>query len=114
MHLESHTDRAHTCQPGLSLQALQSSAAQFIVGSHLHLQTAVALVRACCVDCCGMVAVVHCLCISTLYVASLYIWRVPASRQHPDTIKARMKGVLMTCCVAWLPAWHMHRQVGPA
>lgn len=58
-----------------------------------------------------MLAVAYCLAISVLYVASLYIWRVPADRQHPDTVKARMVSVLLTCCVAWLPAWHMHQQV---
>lgn len=53
-------------------------------------------------------AVACCLGISALYVASLYIWRVPADRQHPTTVRARMVGVLLTCCVAWLPAWHIH------
>lgn len=59
-----------------------------------------------------MLALIYCLAISVLYVVSLYVWRgVPPDRQHPDTVKARMLGVLLTCCVAWLPTWHMRNQV---
>jgi hypothetical protein len=53
--------------------------------------------------CCGL--------ISLAYVASLYVWNTPPSRQHPDTVKWRMLGVVLCSCVAWLPAGLMHRRV---
>lgn len=58
-----------------------------------------------------MAAVLYCISISILYVASLYVWAVPGHRNHPVTVRARMLSVLLTCCVAWLPAWHMRRKV---
>lgn len=51
-------------------------------------------------DMCCVSAILLCLCLAVVFVASLYVWRSPYDREHPTIIKKRFFSVFIVCLVS--------------
>ncbi|XP_011141942.1 CAAX prenyl protease 2 [Harpegnathos saltator] len=50
-------------------------------------------------------AVLSCLALSVVYVASLYVWSSPHNREHPSTIKKRFFSVFIMTLISPVPLY---------